>query len=408
MDLVLEGLEDLDLEDLDGLDELDFSDDDFVVGDDVSDDVSEPSDVSFVKSKTRKPKEKKQVVSYKCKCAKKYKSIAGLKRHLQSVHDMNMSLFKAEDYIDTLATSPSTSGTSKSAIRKKAFLFDQLWIDEKWDDLFSSSVKSCIESEIHNASFSKHGKMIAQCAETLAHNSDFVSDLKCALSRILLGSCKLSLLSQAKEEVWKLFHSMFVCSISSYHCYKGSFSSQCFTTVLLEIAEFILLQCLKFKGEESQNKLVSVENVTQEELEIIMYLAGYVIFKMKKYILSVKNILKKEKLEAIVSLFSSSSDDTNVKKYRKWTELMSRGGLQTPSDDFFYLIRHIEFIVRGNVANSTDSSAEILLICRLCSVAMENVNVQYFWNKLVPHSSDLSVFLLEKIVKMFLTVRGHS
>ena len=178
--------------------------------------------------------------------------------------------------------------------------------------------------------------------------------------------------------------------------------------VLFEFVESILLQCIKLKGVECLKSTSSVDSVTHDDLEILVYIVGFVISKLKKFVNRITNS-NKEKMSDIVNLLCFNNESgKEMKKYASWTEKMSRGGLQIPSDDFFCLIRHIEFIVRGDVNFNSTSGSDVLLNSRLSSVILENTNVTFLWDKVVPNPSKLSEFLLKKIVKLFLTVRGFS
>ena len=231
------------------------------------------------------------------------------------------------------------------------------------------------------------------------------------MSNVLCSTECCSLFSQLKECIWTNYHSLLVCNLSQFSVTQTSlFSVGIVNSVILEVSRNMIKCCFEVRfhatKENEQNEELLLSD---DDQEILMYIAGYIIRSVSKYCNRHTHNTRCKKMKEMMTKFVSNDKDnvTFVSKYKCWIEKLNRGGLTTPTDDFYLLVRHFELIVRSHISTNMSSSNIILhTVCQQLITA--NVNVQYYWNKLVPASSEISEYLLEKIIKLFLTLRGNS
>lgn len=152
-------------------------------------------------------------------------------------------------------------------------------------------------------------------------------------------------------------------------------------------------------------------SLSETDQSILYYLSGYIISALKKESTQVKN-KKSSKHQKMFEQLSelickdTTSTKTFVSKYTKWTEKLNRGGLKVPSDNFFLLVREFENIYRKCV-NLNCISANSLDIVTLTETILDNYMTNYYWDQLCT-TPDYKEYILEKCIRLFLTVRGHS
>jgi hypothetical protein len=67
----------------------------------------------------------------------------------------------------------------------------------------------------------------------------------------------------------------------------------------------------------------------------------------------------------------------------------------------------MELVVKFHLSDAVVSK-DLMLRTVCVEKILNNVNIIYLWNKLCPESGNVSNLLLEKVVKLFLNVRGHA
>ena len=97
--------------------------------------------------------------------------------------------------------------------------------------------------------------------------------------------------------------------------------------------------------------------VSVNDQSILFYIAGFIIKALKKryYVVSSKN------LTIIDKLVSHSDSSSFVTSYSEWFNKQDRGGLQKPSDNFFLLVRELEYIVRKSLSDRYCASSLTLV-----------------------------------------------
>ena len=151
-------------------------------------------------------------------------------------------------------------------------------------------------------------------------------------------------------------------------------------------------------------------NVSEYDQTVLYYVSGYItsaLFKQARQVGkrdSVKQELLKESLGHFLKK-ESDSEKTFVEKNSKWTEKVDRGGLKVPSDDFFLFIRECEMACRESVDQKHLHSGTYNTVT-LKEKIMERYMVKHYIEKLA--KGKLALFVIEKCISLFLTVRGHA
>ena len=152
------------------------------------------------------------------------------------------------------------------------------------------------------------------------------------------------------------------------------------------------------------------ESLSENDNTVLYYISGYIIRALEKKYNKIKNQVKRErKTEKVRSLRSDQPTKSFTDKYTRLLEIKDRGGLRKPSDEFFFLIREFENVVRTNV-NMDNLHAGMLKKDKLKEVILDAYMVKYYSNKLFSdeESVDEKEEYVEDCINIFLTMRGYA
>ena len=142
--------------------------------------------------------------------------------------------------------------------------------------------------------------------------------------------------------------------------------------------------------------------VTDKDKQVIFYICGYIIHKLRKKYLKLKSN-KMKLLQCLDILLCAPDADHNVPS--SWTDKMDRGGLKKTRKEFFTIFVQIERWIRDIVSKdklTTDS------LVNLKTVLMDYKLLRCSWEKIFPNTSTVEWTVLEHSLGLFLKVRGFA
>ena len=171
-----------------------------------------------------------------------------------------------------------------------------------------------------------------------------------------------------QEKFWSAFH-LFNVKLEAnklwfdFMCEKFSqqmYHSATFKSLIFFVSRQIVLAIISIQNTLNNQKPATMDELklTDDEQQIIRYVAGYVVFSLKNKYNKIKYTTKSPKsrqvadasLTLLNSLVITSDENLRCKTFleftNKWIELVNRGGLIRVSDDMFIFIRRIENIAR--------------------------------------------------------------
>ena len=160
--------------------------------------------------------------------------------------------------------------------------------------------------------------------------------------------------------------------------------------------------------------------LSEDELNVIRYVSGYVARQcLRKYEKKVKSTkVKDPKLELyeqyIVCLgeMAVEGEGGDVLEYtRKWIDKINRGGLFPVNNNSFDLFTEVEKCVRVYLPKYLKKkSGKDLFYNSVHEKVIASEDVQFYWTLLSQDVDDPdgSINLLTDIVKLWVTIRGHS
>ena len=266
----------------------------------------------------------------------------------------------------------------------------------------------------HKAKNSVYGHSIISCCQEITTCCDLKvwNDIRDSVANIFVKSSLKTSFSEMKEQICHQFHLDIVNRISMIAGqFKSTFSARIVTATVLEICTNVVIYFIKKKSSDlAENNSVTVESeLSDTDQQILMYIAGYILFSLKKTSRKFKSNSKHSKMSSLISKFlvSNNKNKSFVSRHKEWVEKVSRGGLTVPNDDFFLLIRTFERIVALRVSN--ESVSKDVLARATCIQAIPcDVNVVYLWDKMCTDPSVIGALLLESVIVLYLTVRGNA
>lgn len=152
-------------------------------------------------------------------------------------------------------------------------------------------------------------------------------------------------------------------------------------------------------------------NVTSNERNALRYVAGYVCRHLRKKIERENHELKEEMILCLMELLKDKSSSGEVcETDEEWMKRIDRGGLCCVKETTFQLFCAIEYQIRAllNALKNPQPPAKTEIIKKV----INDDDVQFYW---LITSADFEIddqdthnLLLNKIVELFLTVRGFS
>ncbi|XP_033727600.1 uncharacterized protein LOC117316933 [Pecten maximus] len=385
----------------------------YLLGDFTEYSESEDFSDEFDEVETKRPRASKssqhldpKLACYVCpECNKSLKTIAGFRGHTSKQH--GKTNLKASEHRSTsikdigLQKSPS-SNTKSGVLSEEDFLtiFPKAYqstLDNILCD-FEDSAEFNLTNLVH----------VARTGSTILNfYKDFFEDI------FVTSKCSTST-SSDREELFNKLHIKRIDQNLSHKCHD-LFQDIDPSLEKSSIQHFSQLVLLDLIGEicKEQTQLVvkktehNAKSLTDNDQTVLYYISGFIIRALRKRYSRCRNTEKSQCCHAFVST-SSSKEKTFLKKFHKMITMKDRGGLQKPSSDFFLLVRECEVVTRSLV--DTDKlGANSLLLSPLKEKTIQSFMVQHYAKSVlsgVPENVFDSV--LEDIIKVFLTVRGHA
>ena len=154
-----------------------------------------------------------------------------------------------------------------------------------------------------------------------------------------------------KESNNSLFEQIFKNGIEKFEYYEKSVVQGLGFDVLMRVVREIF----KYDNDKMTKKDQKIEiKLTDEDQQIIHYVAGYIIFaltnKYRRLCENSKNFGAKDILLFLGALKIKSTDEFSGENFLKfverWTNLVNRGGLVRINSDLFVFIRRVETVVQ--------------------------------------------------------------
>ncbi|XP_069106991.1 uncharacterized protein [Argopecten irradians] len=392
---------DLDLEFLLG----DFTE--YSESDDLSDEYDEVETKRARKtSKTKPQPQNPQKACYECPvCNKSLKTIAGFRGHTTKQHGR----------FNLKASEHRSNGSKDIDFQKSASTISQSGVltDEDFKNIISKAYQSTLDNILCDFDESDEFNLtnLVNVARTSSAVSGFYTDL---FEDIFLSSnCSTSTPSDREE----LFHQLHVKRTDStlletgYEHFKTVDSS--FTSS--EVQHFTQVLLLDLVGEicKEQTKLIlkrtedNTKHLTDNDQTVLFYISGFIIRALRKRYSRHGHSDKMQCCDAFIST-NKCEEKAFLAKYRKMISLKDRGGLEMPTSNFYLLVRECETVTRSMV--DTDRlRASSLLLSPLKEKILESFMVQHYAKFILSGVSEaISASVLEDIIRLFLTVRGHA
>ena len=154
---------------------------------------------------------------------------------------------------------------------------------------------------------------------------------------------------------------------------------------------------------------VEIPPLGADEDNVIRYMSGYIPFKLlKKY--AKKNTEEAACIVSCLSKLAQSGPEDDFYAYTKeWTAAVNRGKLFLMNDTAFVFFRRLDCLMRGlflqQVLGGTDTTSEQEFVESL----LQDGDLMFYWDILSGHlSTHSSKMLLEEIIELWKTIRGHA
>lgn len=296
--------------------------------------------------------------------------------------------------------------------------------------LFFRDVVSALQRE-DLVQRSPRGQKLHHLLSHIMNMDDTVVDdvsirLTSAVSGCVTASKKQKLPSTACAALWSAFHRMRTSKHVEqiWSCLMGHIPDELHIEnrlALQLILDRVMKKLLENEAKTDQQDSPShIQLLKQHETNAIRYMAGYVAVKLLKNnrksarnpLLQLKRELFSKVLSRMKAVEQPGMPDSLAEYSSQWSKLIDRGGLYHINNDVFKLFVDIELIVRRHLDIRTctpDTSIQALIRCQV--VASKPILTR--WEDII--ATDIpskyekySIELLEKIVFLWVTIRGYS
>ena len=260
--------------------------------------------------------------------------------------------------------------------------------------------------------FSRFGKDMLTCISR-CKNSDSINGISTCLSDNLYNLFKTPILTPYDREI-------FFAKVHDVKINEGlqqqflqclglelshNINNMFYQSLLREIVEALLAHMIVINEKEFSNKQTKHSS---SEQEILYYIAGFVVRKVK---LNIDKLRCLKGQENILSLITNNGENFGCfENVQSWTKALDRGGLQYPSLNFFLLIREIDSIVSTKLYEET-LSANSIMKSKTKDIIFDSYIVNFYWGKILMQSGspdNEGKLFLEYIIDVFLNVKGFA
>lgn len=219
--------------------------------------------------------------------------------------------------------------------------------------------------------------------------------------------------SVLREKVWRSFHQLRLKElVDIWRKYFETRGKERFDVIAEQYVNTKLFESLVKTHAPPPKRSASVTQLTDDEENIIRYIAGYVSLKIGRKYDKQSTDLAVEYSECL-NLMAVQGDDSSLQAYTaEWIQLVNRGRLFEVNDLTFQLFREIEIKMQSRLIDvlhmhmpgsepTTERRTEIVE-----TVASE----LFFWALLscdISHDEN-AIKLLRELIELWLTIRGFA
>ena len=208
---------------------------------------------------------------------------------------------------------------------------------------------------------------------------------------------------KAREEMWSTYHTIRTSRkfVNLWEELLGMSTSTPPNPLLYQHLSHLLFQ-RQLKEKLPASVMVPKEDkpLTEEELKALRYTAGFVPHSLLKKLSKSTHPKKKELCLCLREMLDDSEDEASISQ--QWVIIMDRGGLKNINNKTFNFFIALEESFRRRVGMGTEYM--INMSEWLCG----DDAVQNKWSDLADEWEEEAKVLLDMIIELWVTVRGHS
>ena len=278
---------------------------------------------------------------------------------------------------------------------------------------FNLSTKRCREIQ-------EKGKRIL--STLLLHDalvSVFMKSLKEAFNAIFKEASRASTHSEKLARCWSRFHSSRITTLPKLWV---DLLDQCGLDSVKHNDRLVCQSLLQALFESEMKAFTAtcttptapiltsqtVSEITEDEKNIIMYASGFVPVSLIRKYEKMSNHKSASFVQCLLNMAVGAYEEDFYDYARRWYELHNRGGASEVNDGAFSFFLQLEKLIRVELVTlrpHSHTSSKEDIIDRICT----NESIDFHWSVLaIDLSAEDSTELLSEVVKLWLTVRGHS
>ena len=223
----------------------------------------------------------------------------------------------------------------------------------------------------------------------------------------------------SKNQLWKDFfahqtnelNDMWVAFLSSIQVDEKFYSDQ---LLIQSVGRHLFNFIIKRESPVYPTSPVQVPSVQSDETNALRYAAGFVLRSVRNQLCKSNSPSSTALVTFINSLQEDVNDDTesasSYLEYTKvWINKVNRGGLFSISDNVYETFHAMEIVQRTYLKDLHNPFHTALHVDKLIQLITEDDDVQFWWAIVcAPLDDDLAEILLEKITRLWTTIRGFS
>lgn len=308
-------------------------------------------------------------------------------------------------------SSPSSSSSSEGeeqceTIEAGSFTIPSFALSAALSELLEEElvVKSCKGPQVAVLVEAFMANMTAAEVDTFSQNifKQFQSCLKAnKAGKIVLSKLwrnfHLLRLSMSTKSMWQACTAVFHLSDDVL-----AVSDMTLQLVLRRMMKNVIQQITVASLVNSTDSSPAQTSMSLRELNVVRYIAGYVVLKMKK-----KFPLHSGLFDGFVVTTYGYVNISTVDEYsRLWVEQVDRGGLCNVSEDFYSLLKEVETVCRQYLDVRITPSEK--LSDSICKEALASPAVTSLWQELSTTFPSENMHFLKAIIQLWINIRVHS
>lgn len=302
------------------------------------------------------------------------------------------------EYSSYAMTTPSAISDSTAVVRDsfKALTVDEGFTVPSPDTVAALKAASALlewcEHEENYAVVTKFSEKLVEALLSCFHDGQ-----SRPRKREMFGKFHSLRTSQSFTELWK----DFMAASIGHEAHPSFF--QFVTDVVFQQLVKHQFPTIRAEGDDEN----AIPPMTQEELNALHYVAGYVCRKIRHRLESSSHPQREDMILCILELSGDQSDDCEDGS-EEWTNSIDRGGLWHLSDEAFTLFTIMEKEVRQVLSLRNASKQKEGCKSQLVNMLLKSEDVLFQWCILMCDTDGDATPLLQMIVELFVTIRGFS